>query len=120
MGEPFPAIRRRPWEQAQVAVTVGPRGMELWQNGILRNSNGSNPTRTALATSWGLAGGLGGAFGSDFAESGCCLLYNRQLDIPEIQRLTIDPWTPFRPARRRPTRTGVSTTSRSYIPALIG
>ena len=97
------------------AVTVGARGMELWQNGILRNSNASNPTRTAQSVYWGMFGGLGGAFGSDFAESGCCLLYNRQLDVPEIQALTIDPWTPFRPARRRAALAGSSSASTHRI-----
>jgi hypothetical protein len=79
----------------------GARGMEVWQNGILRGSNAANPTRTGTVNYTGLFAGLGlAAFDSDNAESGCALVYNRQLEVPEIQALTIDPWTPFRPARR--------------------
>jgi len=104
------------------AVTVGARGIELWQNGILRNSNGSNPTRTALTQYWGMFGGLSGIFGSDYAESGCCLLYNRQLDVTEIQALTIDPWTPFRPARRHSARSIAAAVlaRRDRVSAIIG
>jgi hypothetical protein len=102
-------------------VTVGARGMELWQNGILRNSNASNPTRTAQSDYWGMFGGLG-VFGSDFAESGCCLLYNRQLEIPELLELTADPWTPFRPARRVAGRIAAAGTGgyRARLAGIIG
>lgn len=101
------------------AFTNGARGMELWQNGVLRNSNATNATRTAQADYWGLFGGSG--LSSDFAESGCCLLYNRQLDIPEIQALTLDPWTPFRPSyRRRGLSFSAAALRRARIPGIIG
>lgn len=80
-------------------ITTGARGTEIWQNGIKRASNATNMTRLAIADYWGMFGGLG-VFGSDFAESGACLLYNKQLEVPQILALTLDPWTPFRPARR--------------------
>lgn len=103
------------------AVTVGARGIEIWQDGIKRASNGSNPTRTAQATYWGLFGGLGSVFGADFAESGACLVYNRQLDVEEILRLTIDPWTPFRPAHRIRTRASVSAAiARRRMAGIVG
>lgn len=78
--------------------TTGARGMEIWQNGILRASNAANPTRTNTAADWGLF--TYSITNADFAESGCCLLYKRQLEVEAIHALTIDPWTPFRPARR--------------------
>lgn len=49
--------------------TTGARGMEIWQNGIKRASNGGNPTRTAAASYWGLFSTS--IYASDFAESGC-------------------------------------------------
>lgn len=36
------------------AFTTGPRGMEIWQNGILLASNTATPTRTASTGEWGL------------------------------------------------------------------
>lgn len=102
--------------------TNGARGMEIWQNGILRASNGTNATRTGQTTYWGLFGAINTVgFASDFAESGCCLLYNRQLPVDELQALTLDPWTPFRPARRRAAKAGASGSGRrSFIPAIVG
>ena len=97
--------------------TTGARGMEIWQNGILRASNAGNPTRVNSANRWGLFAGI--IWASDFAESGALLLYNRQLEHEAIQSLTLDPWTPFRPARRL--RFGIaSARSRSFVPAFIG
>jgi hypothetical protein len=102
------------------AFTWGSRGMELWQNGILRNSNGLTPTRPSQSDHWGLGGTLG-VFGADNAECGCCLLYNRQLEVPEILELTIDPWTPVRPARYSVGRS-ITTAAlrRARIPGIIG
>lgn len=38
------------------AFTSGPRGMEIWQNGVLRASTAFNPSRTSVSgTAWGLA-----------------------------------------------------------------
>jgi len=100
--------------------TTGARGMEMWQNGILRGSNAANPTRVNSANFWGLFAGI--IWSSDLAESGALLAYNRQLEVPEIQRLTIDPWTPFRPARRARFGAGGGGGSgaRSFVPAFIG
>lgn len=103
------------------AFTTGARGMEIWQNGILRASNGGNPTRVNSANYWGLFAGI--IWASDFAESGCCLLYNRQLEIEAIRALTLDPWTPFRPQRIGRTAratAAASSTARSFVPAFIG
>jgi len=36
-----------------IALTAGPRGMEIWQNGILLASNTATPTRTASTNDWG-------------------------------------------------------------------
>lgn len=46
--------------------SVGPRGMEIWQNGILRASNSATPTRTnSGGGAWGLRGNSGGDPASD-------------------------------------------------------
>jgi hypothetical protein len=102
------------------AFTTGSRGMEIWQNGIRRAANGANPTRTNANDYWGLFSHA--IYASDHAESGCILLYNRQLELDEIQALTVDPWTPFRPSRR--VRYGVAgaggSGARVFVPAFIG
>lgn len=36
------------------ALTTGPRGMEIWQNGVLIASNAATPTRAASTAEWGL------------------------------------------------------------------
>ncbi len=103
------------------AFTTGPRGMEIWQNGIKRASNGASPTRTNTAADWGLFSYS--TTTSDFAESGACLLYNRQLEVEAIQALTIDPWTPFRPARPKMSRSisaAAIAAIRARVPAIIG
>jgi hypothetical protein len=101
--------------------TVGARGQEMWQNGVLRGSNANNPTRVNSANRWGLFAGV--IWTSDFAESGALLLYNRQLEYDAIQALTTDPWTPFRPARRaRYAVVGAAPGSgaRVFVPGFIG
>lgn len=102
--------------------TVGPRGMEIWQDGIRRASNAATPTRTnSSGQFWGLFGGLG-VLASDAAESGCVLVYDRQLEVAEIAALSIDPWTPFRPARRAVAlgNGAVAPSARVFIPSFIG
>lgn len=103
--------------------TVGLRGMEVWQNGILRASNAANPTRTATPANFAIF--THDAVGSsDNANAGVLLIHNRQLDRREILALSLDPWTPFRPARRVLTKGfgggGGGSGARAFVPALIG
>jgi hypothetical protein len=89
--------------------TNGPRGSEIWQNGILRATNGGTPlTRTASSSTngWGLFYNVGAA--NDNAESGGFLLYDRQFSESEIATISQDPWTPFRPERSQEVLVGVS------------
>lgn len=79
--------------------TTGTRGMEIWQNGLKVGSNAANPTRAQGANSWGPFQ-LSTA-GSDNAAASVLLMYHRQLSEWEIKQLSIDPWTPFRPAPKR-------------------
>lgn len=76
--------------------TTGPRGMEIWQNGIRRASNSATPTRTSTTASFGT--GFYSSLGSDLADYGGILIYDRQAAIGEIIALSIDPWLPFRAA----------------------
>ena len=41
-------------ERDVFVFTAGPRGMEIWQNGILRASNSGTATRTTSSNAWGL------------------------------------------------------------------
>lgn len=82
--------------------TTGPRGMEVWQNGLLVGSNAATPTRSASTESWGIGENGAGLLKPDNANYGCVLLYDRQLSPGAIKRLSRDPWTPFRPALPQP------------------
>lgn len=74
--------------------TTGPRGMEVWQNGILRGSHSGNPTRVATKTGEKLAWPGWGA-DSDLAEIGLIMTWKRQLSMSSIRDLTINPWQVF-------------------------
>lgn len=102
------------------AFTTGSRGMEIWQNGILQATNAVTPTRTQTAgVDFALFRHDGTA--SDNANAGVLLIYNRQLDRHEILALSIDPWTPFRPARRIATKSApAAAVTRAFVPAFIG
>ena len=74
--------------------TVGPRGMEIWQNGILRASNAANPTRTATSAAFKL-GLYDSALGGDLAAYNCVYVFAGQLSQDDIALLTSDPSTLF-------------------------
>jgi hypothetical protein len=78
-------------------MNSGPRGQEIWQNGALRASNGSNPTRTSLASTFRLGGIFrpvfaGGDIPSDLCEWDFFYLWERQLAIAEIVYLSHYPF----------------------------
>lgn len=77
------------------ALTTGPRGMEIWQNGILRASNAGNPTRSVATGNFVLGGGSldGGGVGCDEVAYSLFLMYNRQLSLAECQQVTTLPYT---------------------------
>ncbi len=71
-------------------LTVGPRGMEIWQNGQLRASNAANPTRTATSAAFKL-GLYDSALGGDLAAYNCIYVFAGQLSPDDIALLTSDP-----------------------------
>lgn len=73
--------------------STGSRGMEIWQNGLLRASNGANPTRTAsAATSFVLGARVSDAVFSDIAHYNVFALWARQLTGDEILMVSADPY----------------------------
>jgi hypothetical protein len=70
--------------------TVGPRGMEIWQNGVLRASNAANPTRTATSAAFKL-GLYDSALGGDLAAYNCIYVFAVQLSQDDLALLTSDP-----------------------------
>lgn len=84
------------------AFTTGPRGMEIWQNGIRRANNAANPSRTNSTASFQLGQG-GFVTTSDFFECWLFLVYGRQLDATEIIEVHSNPYSmvlPPQPLRR--------------------
>lgn len=78
--------------------TVGRRGMEIWQNGLLRASNTAQPTRTASSATWCINKG---SSAGDLAQTSGVLVYERQLLPGEIAAVSTDIYAPFRPPKRR-------------------
>lgn len=70
--------------------TVGPRGMEIWQNGQLRASNSANPTRTGTSAAFKL-GLYDSALAGDLAAYNCVYVFAGQLSPDDIALLTSDP-----------------------------
>lgn len=73
--------------------TTGARGMEIWQNGIVRAASSSNPTRTSTSNAYQF--GTHGAKASDLAEFGGFHLWQRQLEPGDIKYLSAHPWAFF-------------------------
>jgi hypothetical protein len=75
-------------------LTVGSRGMEIWQNGIKRASNGATPTRNKDATmSFKLGASVSGS-GTlcDIAHWNVYAMWERQLLTEEVIALSWDPF----------------------------
>jgi hypothetical protein len=77
--------------------TTGPRGMEVWQNGVLLGSNSGNPTRTNIyaPNMLGLQDFTG--FESDLADTALVMTWRRQLSKSAIRELSLNPWQVFEP-----------------------
>jgi hypothetical protein len=74
--------------------TTGPRGMEMWQNAILRASNGANPSKSVWGAGtetmcWGKSG-FGGL--SDLRVVKMTYIWHRQLTQSEIAHITKFPF----------------------------
>ncbi len=77
--------------------TTGVRGMECWQNGILRGSNTGNSTRGTVAGNahfgWdGLASPA-----TDLADIALIMTWRRQLTKAEVMAVSANPWQVFQP-----------------------
>lgn len=75
--------------------STGPRGMEIWQDGVLRASNSANPTRTAGNVNFclGINGQTEGTGGqSDQSDYWLLATYKRQLTKSEIAEVSINPY----------------------------
>lgn len=82
------------------AFTTGPRGMEIWQNGVKVASNSANPSRSSTTASF-MLGLHDSTFNtSDFADYGALLVLGEQVTAAEIRRLSLDPHAYFRPPGR--------------------
>ncbi len=66
--------------------TSGPRGMEIWQNGILRSFNNATPTRNDVAIESFFLGQKG-ATASDLVDYGWFIMYDRQISVSEVAEL---------------------------------
>lgn len=75
--------------------TVGARGMELWQNGILRGSNAANPARSASGSYFGCPAGT--TTWADNADLALVMTWRRQLSSAEVRALSVNPWQVFEP-----------------------
>lgn len=77
--------------------STGPRGMEIWQNGQLRASNGANPTRDSLYSDDFVFGKIPTGVGtvSDLARFNMFCLWGRQLTTREIIDLCTNPYAPW-------------------------
>ena len=81
------------------ALSVGPRGMELWQDGEVKASHGNSATRTSTSgDSWG--NGIIAA-GSDLSEFEFIKVYSKQLTKESIMRVCEDPYGNLRSANER-------------------
>lgn len=73
--------------------TVGPRGMECWQNGYLRGSHGNRGTRSASAAPFYIhLGNSEVVQDSDSAECAFFAMWNYQLSYDDCRDLSVDPW----------------------------
>jgi len=79
--------------------TTGPRGMEIWRNGILLASNTANPTRTTQTFSTArLAFPAATPNWSDMSDVAFVMTWRRQLAAAAVRALSINPWQVFQPA----------------------
>lgn len=78
-------------------ATTGPRGMELWQNGLKRGSNAATPSRSATTGSFTFGSPAGTPNFADLADLAVVMTWRRQLPAAAIRSLSINPWQVFQP-----------------------
>lgn len=81
------------------AFTAGARGMEVWQNGLLRGSQAAAATRAQSGLP--LALGQHVTVTADYAEWWLFAVWQRQLAPAAIQALAVDPFALLAPAPAR-------------------
>lgn len=79
-------------------ATTGPRGMELWENGVLIASNGANPTRTSSGQAFSVGDVYGGFAGN--ADYGIVACWDGQIPTPLAALYSGDPLKLFAPIQR--------------------
>jgi len=72
------------------AFTSGPRGMEIWQDGILRSSNTANPTRVESGDAYQI--GFSAASSSDLANYYWLFMHRNQLPVNLLRKILLDPY----------------------------
>jgi hypothetical protein len=77
--------------------STGPRGMEVWQNGLLRGSNAGNPSRTSAGTALPFLWPSFAPVNSDLADVALMMSWRRQLPAAAIRALSVNPWLVFQP-----------------------
>lgn len=80
-------------------LTAGSRGLQIWQNGNLRQTNATYVPATHARVAGSVAFNLGGShtgISSDLADYEAVLIYNRQLTTDEIASITSNPYQMIR------------------------
>jgi len=76
--------------------TAGPRGMEIWQNGILRASNSGTPMRVVISGKfWGLGQNSANTNGARDAHWFLHGISSKQFPRPYIEKIGRNPWELF-------------------------
>ncbi len=79
------------------AFTAGPRGMEIWQNSILRASNAGNPTRGTTSAPFALGAAIGKAVTADRVLAWYFAVFAKQLPKGTLAGLSALPFAMFAP-----------------------
>lgn len=74
------------------AFTTGPRGMEIYQNGVLRTSNAANPTRSQGNVNFQIGRHKTGTIPSDLAKYKLLFIYHTQLTPKQCDDLARNPY----------------------------
>lgn len=77
--------------------TAGPRGQEIWQNGILRASNSNNPTRSTDST-MPFKFGANNFQVADLVRMSSFVMWNYQLEIPDVLYASTSPYAAWETA----------------------
>jgi len=94
--------------------------MEIWHQGILRNSHATAASRTTAADDRFLinGGNANSDSSSDFAEFYLFLVWNRGLSQGEVRRIDSNPWQVFATSDMQRSFVPGSVASTVYVPGL--